>query len=115
MDQPRFLNLQRRRLLALAGALALGRLGAGCQSPATAFAPADAGLAPLATDALLQDLEQRSFRFFWETTDPATGLAPDRWPTPSFASVAAVGFALTAYPIGATRGWITRRNVTPLV
>ena len=110
MDQPRFLNLQRRRLLALTGALALGRFGAGCQSPATAFAPADVGLPPLAADALLLDLEQRSFRFFWETTDPATGLAPDRWPTASFASVAAVGFALTAYPIGATRGWITREQ-----
>ena len=110
MDQPRFLNLQRRRLLTLIGALALGRFGAGCQSPATAFAPADVGLPPLAADALLLDLEQRSFRFFWETTDPATGLAPDRWPTASFASVAAVGFALTAYPIGATRGWITREQ-----
>jgi len=72
--------------------------------------PADAAPipAPLDAAALLDDLEHRSFRFFWETTDPATGLAPDRWPTPSFASVAAVGFALTAYPIGVARGWITR-------
>ena len=28
---------------------------------------------------------------------PRTGLAPDRWPTPSACSIAAVGFALTAY------------------
>ena len=33
---------------------------------------------------------------------------PDRWPTRSFASVAATGFGLTAYPIGAERGWVTR-------
>lgn len=58
--------------------------------------------------ALLDDLERRSFRFLWETTDPRTGLATDRYPTPSFSSIAAVGFALTALPVGAERGWITR-------
>lgn len=58
--------------------------------------------------ALLDDLERRTFQFFWDTTDPRTGLAPDRWPTPSFASVAAVGFALSAYPIAVARGFITR-------
>ncbi|MDO8667337.1 MAG: glucoamylase family protein, partial [Gemmatimonadales bacterium] len=56
----------------------------------------------------LDTLEQRTFAFFWERTDPATGLTPDRWPTPSFSSIAAVGFALTAYPIGAERGYVTR-------
>ncbi|HEX8446521.1 MAG TPA: glucoamylase family protein [Sphingomonas sp.] len=60
------------------------------------------------TAALLGDLKERTFRYFWDTTDPATGLAPDRWPTPSFASIAAVGFALTAYPIGVVNRWITR-------
>ena len=58
--------------------------------------------------AFLDTLEQRTFAFFWERSDPATGLTPDRWPTPSFSSIAAVGFALTAYPIGAERGWVTR-------
>jgi hypothetical protein len=38
------------------------------------------------------------------------GLVPDRWPTPSFASIAAVGFALPAYAIGAERGWCSRRE-----
>lgn len=63
---------------------------------------------PPSTGLLLDDLEQRTFRYFWETTDPRSGLAPDRWPTPSFASIAATGFALTAYPIGVERGFITR-------
>lgn len=58
--------------------------------------------------ALLADLQRRTFQFFWGTTDPRTGLAPDRWPSPSFSSIAAVGFALTAYPIGVANGWITR-------
>src|SRR5687768_18058486 len=58
-------------------------------------------------DPFLDTLQLRTFNFFWERTNPANGLTPDRWPTPSFSSVAAVGFALTAYPVGAERGWIT--------
>ena len=56
----------------------------------------------------LGDLERRTFNWFWETGNPANGLVPDRWPTKSFSSIAAVGFGLTAYPIGAERGWISR-------
>jgi hypothetical protein len=58
--------------------------------------------------AFLDTVQQRTFAWFWEQTDPVKGLTPDRWPTPSFSSVAAVGFALTAYPIGAERGYISR-------
>jgi hypothetical protein len=58
--------------------------------------------------AFLDTLEQRTFNFFWERTDPQTGLTPDRWPTLTFSSIAAVGFALTAYPIGVDRGHVTR-------
>jgi hypothetical protein len=56
----------------------------------------------------LADLERRTFDWFWDTGNPANGLVPDRWPTKSFSSIAAVGFGLTAYPIGAERGWIDR-------
>ena len=56
----------------------------------------------------LDDLARRTFDWFWDLADPRTGLVPDRWPTPSFASIAAVGFALTAYPYGVERGWIDR-------
>jgi hypothetical protein len=58
----------------------------------------------------LTDLEQRTFRFFWETANPKNGLVPDRYPTPSFASIAAVGFGLTAYPIGVERDYISRTD-----
>src|SRR2546426_4887450 len=58
--------------------------------------------------AFLDTLEERSFRYFWDLSDPETGLTPDRAPTPSFVSVGAMGFALTAYPIGAERGYISR-------
>ena len=36
------------------------------------------------------------------------GLTPDRSSNPDLSSVAAVGFALTAYSIGVEKGWITR-------
>ncbi len=88
--------IDRRHFLAASTAA----LVAGC----TARTGIGSGTAP----DLISDVQQRAFRFFWETTDAETGLAPDRWPTPSFASIAAIGFALTAYGVGEKHGWITR-------
>jgi hypothetical protein len=95
----------RARTLAVMFALALALAGCASGPALRAGAPAD----PAAQDAaFLDSLAERTFRFFWETTDSVTGLAPDRWPTKSFVSVGAMGFALTAYPIGVERGWIPR-------
>ncbi|HET7596376.1 MAG TPA: glucoamylase family protein [Burkholderiales bacterium] len=74
------------------------------------LAAADARPAGRALPPLFDQLEERTFRFFWDTADPVTGLVPDRYPTRSFASIAAVGFALTAYPVGVERGYITREE-----
>ena len=60
--------------------------------------------------AFLDTLQRRTFNWFWERTDPSNGLTPDRWPTKSFSSVAAIGFALTAYPIGVERGYVSRAD-----
>jgi hypothetical protein len=89
-------------LCLLSGATVL----AGCQ-PETAPTHTGYVLQP-SEEAFIEDLEERSFRFFWDLTDSATGLCPDRAPQESFSSVAATGFALTAYPIGVERGYITR-------
>ncbi|MGD8869023.1 MAG: glucoamylase family protein [Gemmatimonadales bacterium] len=59
-------------------------------------------------EAFLDTVQERTFRWFWETTPPEMGLTPDRWPNPPFSSIAAVGFALTAYPIGVERGYVSR-------
>jgi len=98
----------------------LPALGALLLLPACAPAPAVLRPAPAemlpaappraAQEAFLDTLQERTFRFFWERTNPANGLVPDRWPTPSFSSVAAVGFGLTSYPIGVERGWVTREQ-----
>ncbi|WP_033921378.1 glucoamylase family protein [Sphingomonas sp. 37zxx] len=106
--------LNKRQFMATAG-LGLGAVVAGC-APGSSPRIAVDGWTPLddlpaagvAVTPLIDDIQRRAFRYFWETTDPRTGLAPDRWPTPSFASIAAVGYALTAYPIGASHGWVTR-------
>ena len=34
----------------------------------------------------------------------SNGLVPDRWPDINFSSIAAIGFGLTAYGVGAERG-----------
>lgn len=60
------------------------------------------------------DIERRTFLWFRDTVNPANGLVPDRWPTPSFSSIAAVGSALTVWPIGVERGWITRAKARDL-
>lgn len=90
--------------LSLAGCLAGCNRGPenspGEKDPAFSFSPDET--------AFIDTLQVRTFRYFWDLCNPQTGLAPDRAPTQSFASVAATGFALTAYPIGAERGYVTR-------
>jgi hypothetical protein len=59
-------------------------------------------------EAFQADLKQRTFNFFWEIVDTVTYQTDDRWPTQHFVSIAATGFALPAYIIGAENGYITR-------
>ena len=97
----------------LSAAFLLVVLSAGCRGAAARPTPAAASPGPTlaaaaGADAYLDDLEQRTFRWFWDLADAETRLIPDRAPTPSFSSVAAVGFGLTAYTIGAERGWVQR-------
>ena len=93
----------------LALVLAAAAVAACAGGPGTASAPGAApDVRPSADDALLDDLQHRTFDFFWRTTNPDNGLVPDRYPTPSFSSIAAVGFGLTAYAVGVERGWVTR-------
>ncbi|GAB3258741.1 glucoamylase family protein [Larkinella harenae] len=58
----------------------------------------------------LDSLQRETFHYFWDLGNNPHGLIPDRYPTPSFASIAATGFGLTAYLIGVERGYITRQQ-----
>ncbi len=97
MDRRRFLLAS----VAGAGLVGLGACGRGQN---------DGAAAPVTLDADVEDLQKRTFDWFRHVTDPRTGLTPDRWPTPSFSSVAAVGFALACWPVGVERGWMTREE-----
>lgn len=65
-------------------------------------------------EAFLEDLQQRSFRYFWEQADAGTGLVPDRARMDNspldenhlhVASIAATGFGLTALCFAAEHRW----------
>lgn len=67
----------------------------------------------LSEDELLEVIERKAFDYFLLERNAKTGLIHDQAPNfenlpppPSVASLAASGFALTAYPIGAERDWI---------
>src|SRR5712692_3404119 len=68
-------------------------------------------------ELFLEDLQRRSFQYFWEQANPETGLVPDRARTDAspldenhrnVVSIAATGFGLTALCIAAEHGWIDR-------
>lgn len=93
--------------VAIAGVV-LSLSAAACASGAVNAGGAPGTPSRAAQEAFLDTLQERTFRWFWDTTNPRNGLVPDRWPTQSFSSVAAVGFGLTSYLVGVERGWITR-------
>jgi hypothetical protein len=78
--------------------------------PASRHRPEGPASRPGPLPVLFDDIQARTFRFFWERRDPQTSLVPDRYPSRSASSIAAVGFALTAYPIGVERGYVARAD-----
>ena len=63
---------------------------------------------PAVGEAMLGDLQRDAFDYFLYETNPANGLVRDKTEEGAPASIAAVGFALAAYPVGVERGFITR-------
>ncbi|HYX47725.1 MAG TPA: Tat pathway signal protein, partial [Sphingomicrobium sp.] len=83
----------------------------------SAMLPAPLGARQLRSRSLppfYEEIEHRTFQWFWDHVNRSNGLVPDRWPSPSFSSIAAVGFALPAYAIGVERGWCTREDAREL-
>jgi len=65
--------------------------------------------------SFLEELKLRTFNYLWEVTDTITWQTDDRYPTRSFTSIAATGFALPSYIIGIHNGYITREQGTERV
>jgi hypothetical protein len=61
------------------------------------------------TDRELHSLQRKTFRYFWAETNPDNGLIPDNTQGDVPASIAGVGMALAAYPVGVERGFVSRR------
>jgi len=92
----------------MAAALALFLGGLGAQSDRhAALAPDEA--------VFIEQLERRALLYFIDHTDAATGLTRDRapadgGPSRAYASVAASGFALSAWCIAAENGWLDHED-----
>jgi hypothetical protein len=71
---------------------------------------------PESDDAILEEVEHASFRYFWEQANPKTGLVKDRCNTHDpnkgdLGSIAATGFGLTALCIGDKRRYVAHSEV----
>lgn len=56
-----------------------------------------------------EELQRRTFDFFWELADSVNYQIPDRYPTLTFSSIAATGFGLSAYIVGVEKKYVTRQ------
>ncbi|CAH1000679.1 hypothetical protein LEM8419_01813 [Neolewinella maritima] len=83
-----------------------------CQSPpgggGRAVSDGAGGTVTDTTAFSIDELQRRTFNYFWETALPGNYQIPDRWPTENFSSIAATGFGLTSYLVGVERGYVTR-------
>src|SRR5687767_12582252 len=84
--------------------------GAPASHSAATDVPPAGSVANAADSAFLDDLQRRGVQYFIDHCNPRTGLARDRAPangraSDAPASIAATGFALTAWCIADARGW----------
>ncbi len=63
----------------------------------------------------MDELQRRTFDYFWELADSSNWQIPDRYPTLTFSSIAATGFGLSVYLTGVERGYITRQQAAERV
>ncbi len=79
----------------------------------------------ISDDAFLDKVQRQAFQYFVECSNPANGLVMDKalnLPTASgsvdfshsAATIAGVGFALSVYPVGVERDWMTREKAIEL-
>jgi hypothetical protein len=63
----------------------------------------------LASEALFDLVQERTFRWFWERADETSGMAPDRTTSPAgLVTVGGTGFAVMVVLVGIERGYVGR-------
>jgi hypothetical protein len=87
------------------------------RAPALAVAPsASPATRPVLSDSLLLDeVQRRTFRYFWDFAHPVSGLARERSNTTEeygneVVTIGGSGFGVMAIVVAAERGWITREQ-----
>jgi len=85
------------KILALIPLFLLACKPAGVKTPAPEVVPFS-----------IDELQRRTFHYFWDQALPGNLQIPDRYPTLTFSSIAATGFGLSAYIVGIERGYVTR-------
>jgi hypothetical protein len=110
-------------LVACIGAVQAAAASPSVSSRFTSIAPPEPSEVRLRAvdNDLLDDISRRSFRYFWEQSDLSTALVLDRARVNGapednprhrgIASIAASGFALTAWCIGAEHRWVSPQLV----
>jgi hypothetical protein len=81
--------------------------------PLEAVELSPASLASLPDEELLELVQRQTFRFFWEGSDPMSGLAPDVIPGRShhpqdLVAIGGSGFGIMALIVAVERGWVRR-------
>ena len=67
-------------------------------------------MADPADDALLESLQRGAFDYFLRAHNSRNGLVADTTREGAPCSIAAIGFALSVYPVGVERGWMERAD-----
>ncbi len=75
----------------------------------TLLDPADK-LPRISDDALLDSVQRRTFRYFWDFGHPVSGLARERNTSGDLVTSGGSGFGMMCIPVGIERGFITREQ-----
>ncbi len=62
--------------------------------------------------ALLDKVQETTFRYFWDYAHPASGMARERTGSGDVVTTGGTGFGIQAIIVGVQRGWITRAQAT---
>ena len=76
--------------------------------------PADIGFVPddiievIPFEDLLELVQEKTFKYFWDFADPISGLAREDSSRPNIITIGGSGFGIAALPVAVERGWVSR-------
>jgi hypothetical protein len=82
-----------------------------CESQKSLDTVSDNGVVPFS----VEELQKRTFDYFWNLADSTNYQIPDRYPKKTFTSIAATGFGLSSYLVGIERGYVSRKEAAERV